>query len=176
MPRFFVFLTLLALFSGCTQVQVNDYVDQRPVLEPQAFFQGKLTAHGIIQDRSRKVLRHFNADILASWEENIGTLVEDFTFDDGEVQQRIWTLTPDGKGGYTGSAGDVVGGGKLSFGGNAMFLNYVLRIPYGDGTIDVSVDDRMYLVSQDVLINESRMSKFGFGVGSIILTIIRHPE
>ena len=54
--------------------------------------------------------------------------------------------------------------------------DYVLRIPYGDGTIDLSVDDRIYAVSKDVLINESRMSKFGFDVGRIILTIIRHPE
>ena len=53
-------------------------------------------------------------------------------------------------------------------------MDYVLRIPYGDSTIDVHVDDRMYLISTDVLINESSMSKYGLAVGSIVLTIIRH--
>jgi hypothetical protein len=52
----------------------------------------------------------------------------------------------------------------------------VLRIPYGDGTLDLTIDDRMYLVRPDVLINESKMKKFGFGVGEILLVIRRIPE
>ena len=55
--------------------------------------------------------------------------------------------------------------------GNSLFMQYVLRIPYGDGTIDVNVDDRMYLVSDTVLLNESVMSKWGFNVGQITLVI-----
>jgi hypothetical protein len=54
-----------------------------------------------------------------------------------------------------------------------MFLKYVLRVPYGDGSIDLSIDDRMYLVTPDLLINESVMRKFGFRVGEILLTIQR---
>ncbi|MBT5067143.1 MAG: DUF3833 family protein, partial [Halieaceae bacterium] len=41
---------------------------------------------------------------------------------------------------------------------------------------DLAVDDRMYLVSENVLINESSLKKFGVPVGGILLTIIRHPE
>ncbi len=50
---------------------------------------------------------------------------------------------------------------------------YVLQIPYRDGTIDVRVDDRMYLVSEDVLINESTLNKFGLRVGELLLVIRR---
>ena len=57
-----------------------------------------------------------------------------------------------------------------------MFLDYVLRIPYGDGTLDLRIDDRMYLVHPDVLINESTMTKFGFYVGEILLVITRKPQ
>ncbi len=52
-----------------------------------------------------------------------------------------------------------------------MFLEYVLRVPYNDGTIDITIDDRMYLVSPTVLLNESRMSKFGVDVGALLLVI-----
>ena len=55
--------------------------------------------------------------------------------------------------------------------GNAMFLDYVLRIPYGDSTIDLRIDDRMYLVNPNTLMNESRMIKYGFEVGEILLVI-----
>jgi hypothetical protein len=173
-PRLLLMIWIL-LASACSPVQVGDHEGKRPGLDPRVFLNGQLTAHGIIQDRSGKVMRHFNADISASWKEGSGILVEDFVFDNGELQHRVWILSPDSNGGYIGTADDVVGKGKLSFSGNAMFLDYTLRIPYGDGTIDVRVDDRMYLVSPNVLINESRMSKFGFNVGKIILTIVRQP-
>lgn len=97
-------------------------------------------------------------------------------FDDGEQQVRIWTLTPDGAQRYIGTAGDVVGEGNARWQGNAMFLDYTLRIELEDGPIDVNIDDRMYRVSENVVINESKMRKFGVGVGEILLTLVRHPE
>jgi hypothetical protein len=90
--------------------------------------------------------------------------------------QEIRSHTPLGNGLYTGGANDVVGPGTIKSAGNSLFLEYVLRIPYGDSTLDLRVDDRMYLVSPNVLINESRMSKFGIQVGSIDLAIIRQDN
>jgi hypothetical protein len=164
------------LLTGCSTVSVDEYRDREPVFIPSEFFQGRLTAHGVVMNRGGEVTRHFNATIDADWQDGIGTLDEDFIFNDGETQKRIWTLTPDGQGGYIGTAGDVVGEGRMRFAGNAMFLDYVLRIPYGDGTIDLRVDDRMYMMDENVLINESKLSKFGFNVGRIMLTIVRHPD
>jgi hypothetical protein len=163
----------LATLVACSQVQVTDYSETKPELNVEAFFNGKLTAHGVVKDRGGKVIRHFNADIDAYWKDGVGTLVEDFVFDDGEVQQRIWTLKPDGTGRYIGTAGDVVGAAKLQLAGNSLFLDYVLRLPYRDSEVDVRVDDRMYLVSPEVLINESSLSKFGWRVGSLLLVITR---
>ena len=57
-----------------------------------------------------------------------------------------------------------------------MFLDYTLQIELEDGPVDVKIDDRMYRVSENVVMNESKMSKFGFGVGEVLLTIIHHPE
>ena len=103
-------------------------------------------------------------------------LDERFVFDDGEKQTRIWTLSQTEEGRYQATAGDVNGVGRASVSGNTMFLDYVLTIQLSDGSIDVAVDDRMYLVSENVLINESTLKKFGLPVGGILLTIIRHPQ
>jgi hypothetical protein len=138
---------------------------------PEQFFNGALTAHGVVKDRGGKVIRRFNADIKAYWKGGVGTLEEDFEFTDGERSRRVWTLTPAGDNRYVGTAGDVVGAGSLEVAGNSLFLDYVLRVPYGKGTIDLRIDDRMYLVSDDVLVNESRMKKWGFTVGQILLVI-----
>lgn len=165
-----------AALSGCSTVSVGDYSGERPLLEPEQFFNGDLSAHGVIKDRGGRVIRRFTADINAYWRDGVGTLEEDFVFDDGELDRRVWTLTPKGPGRYVGTAGDVVGEGDIEVAGNSMFLAYVLRIPYGDGTLDLRIDDRMYLVSDNLLINESGMYKFGFRVGEILLVIQRHGE
>ena len=165
---------LLAAIS-CSPVEVSEYADNTPILDPESFFEGQLSAHGVIKDRSGKVIRYFNADIEAYWQDGVGTLEEDFVFNDGKEERRVWTLTPSGDNRYIGTAGDVVGDGQISISGNSMFLDYVLRIPYGDSTLDLHIDDRMYLVSPDVMINESKMIKFGFEVGEIVLVIQRRP-
>lgn len=168
--------TFTLALAGCSSVTPDDYQGRTPAFEPESFFNGALTAHGVVKDFSGKAIRHFSADIAGCWDEGVGTLDEDFVFDDGEKQKRIWTLTPDGDQTYIGTAGDVVGDGFARWQGNAMFLDYTLRIELEDGPIDVKIDDRMYRVSENVVINESKMRKLGFGVGEILLTIIRHPE
>ena len=83
-------LYLIALLAGCTSVKVGDYAGNQPQIVPEAFFNGSLTAHGVVKNRGGKVIRYFNADIKAYWQDGIGTLEEDFQFDDGEKSRRVW--------------------------------------------------------------------------------------
>lgn len=161
----------LVAVGACSSISVEDYADNKPRFVAEEFFNGKLDAHGIVKDRSGRVIRYFSAKIDAYWVDGVGTLDEQFAFDDGEQQVRIWKLKPSGEGEYIATAGDVVGEGLMQVAGNSVFLDYVLRIPYGDGTIDLRIDDRMYLVSEHVLLNESIMTKWGFEVGQVMLVI-----
>ena len=166
-------VALLVAIAGCAGVSVDDYSGDSPRLEPETCFDGPLVAHGMLKDRAGRVTRRFVADIDASWEDGVGTLDERFVFADGEEDRRVWTLRPDGEGAYIGTAGDVVGESSVRVAGNAMFLDYTLRVPFGDGTLDVQIDDRMYLIDDSTLLNESIMRKFGFRVGEIVLVIRR---
>ena len=161
----------LTMVNACSSVTVDNYSDNKPLLVPEQFFDGELSAHGIVKDHSGQVIRYFSAKIKAYWVDGIGTLDESFVFDDGEQQTRIWKLKPQPDGSYVATAGDVIGEGRMKASGNSLFLDYVLRIPYGDGTIDLRIDDRMYLVSERVLLNESVMTKWGFEVGQLTLVI-----
>ncbi len=168
------------LLSACSSADLGKHAGATPALTLEEFFDGRLSAHGVVKDWRGNVIRTFNADIVAYWRDGIGTLEEDFLFDDGEAQRRVWTLTPKGRDAngyllYHGTAGDVVGTGQARQAGNALFMDYVLRIPYNDSTLDLRIDDRMYRVSPDVIINESTMKKFGLTVGSIQLVIERRP-
>ena len=162
--------------QSCSNLTVNAYSDIKPELDIEEFFTGSLTAHGVVKNRAGKVIRHFNATIEGTWNDEGGVLHEEFLFSDGEEQTRIWKLRKLDDENYIGTAADVIGEGKLKLAGNALFLNYVLRVPYNDGTIDVRVDDRMYKVDDNTIINESILTKFGFKVGSVVLTIVKSNQ
>lgn len=166
-------MAILLLLTACSSPSLQDYAANKPIIDVQNFFSGKLTAHGIVKNRSGKVIRYFNADLVGTWENGVGRLQEDFFFDDGEVEQRTWVLTPHEEEGYIATANDVTGSGHLKTSGNALFMEYVLQIPYKGDLLDIHVDDRMYLVKDNVLMNESLLTKFGFHVGSVSLVILK---
>jgi len=166
-----ILLTLGITLSACSSTSTNDYSKNTPRLVPQEFFNGNLSAHGVVKDRSGKVTRYFNATIKAYWQNGVGTLEEKFIFDDGEIQYRTWKLSPTTSGVFNATAGDVIGTGEGTFAGNAINLNYVLAVKYKDSTINLRVDDWMWLVDSNTVLNESTLTKFGFKVGSIQLVI-----
>ena len=168
--RFMIAICTVALTS-CASVSVDDYAANQPRFIAEEFFNGQLSAHGILKNRRGQVIRYFSASIDAYWVDGVGTLEEQFVFDDGERQSRVWKLKPETAGNYIATAGDVIGEGSMQVAGNSLFLDYVLRVPYGDGSIDLRIDDRMYLVSERILLNESIMTKWGFEVAQLTLVI-----
>jgi len=171
------FFALLAcgIFAGCSSMSIEDFNGNTPEFIPQDYFNGKMKAYGIVKDRSGKIIRSFTGDLVGSWDANgVGTLDEHFLYDDGETQERIWTLKPtsDGKK-FIGTAGDIVADAPMIANGNTVMIDYTMRVPYGDSTIDIDVRDWLHLQDDGVIINHSKMKKFGFEVGQLIITIIK---
>jgi hypothetical protein len=52
-------------------------------------------------------------------------------------------------------------------------IDYVMRIPYGNSTIDIDVRDWLHLQDDGVILNHSKMKKFGIEVGELVITIIK---
>jgi len=57
--------------------------------------------------------------------------------------------------------------------GNTVMIDYVMRVPYKDSTIHISVRDWLHLQEDGVILNHSKMKKFGFEVGELVITIIK---
>lgn len=174
--RYCVLLGVLApavLLSGCASQQVTDYADQRPLMELDRYFSGRLRAYGLYQKRSGEVVRRFTVVVDCHWEGNQGVLDEAFTYSDGTTQRRVWHLTKLAGGRYTGRAGDVVGEARGQESGNAFHWNYTLRLPVDGKTYDVQFDDWMYLINERVMLNRSTMSKFGITLGEVLLSFTK---
>lgn len=169
-------LALVAAFilAGCSTVSVSDYQGRAPEFDPEVFFNGPIRAEGILLSRSGKVNRYFTATIDAEWDQNTGVLDEVFQWNDGERQTRVWRFERVGPKRFRGTAGDVVGEADMIYDGNAVNMTYVLEVPLANGrTITVSMDDWLYQTSNDTLVNVTEMTKFGFRIGQVVLTMRR---
>ena len=158
------------LLVGCS-TPLSYYRDTTPVLKMEEFYNGPLTAWGLVQDRSGKVLRRFRVDMVGSWQGDRGKLEEYFYYDDGEQQQRTWHLRKHANGIYTGNASDVVRPAEGQTEGYALNWRYTLSIEVDGSTWDIDFDDWMYLIDEKRLINRAQMNKWGFRVGEVTLWI-----
>jgi hypothetical protein len=161
-------LLALVMLAGCT-ASVRDYAGREPQLDLREYLDGPLVAWGIVQDRSGEVTRSFRVDMVGRWDGDTGVLEEDFTWSDGTTERRVWTFRKVDEHTYVGTAGDVVGEARGEAFGNALRWRYTLALPWNDGTINVLLDDWMWLIQDNVLVNRSEIRKFGFRVGEVTL-------
>jgi hypothetical protein len=160
---------LLSLLAACSSVDVKDYAGQQPTLDLHQFFNGKVQAWGQFQDRSGKVVKRFTVDMTGTWQGDTGTLSEHFSYDDGSKSERTWILTDLGHGRYSGTAADIMGTATGEAAGPVLHWRYALALPVNGRTINVRMNDWMFLQDDHTLINRTEMSKFGFHLGDITL-------
>ena len=169
----FTLLAGTAVLTGCASPQVTDYAQERPLLELDRYFTGRVLAHGVFQKRNGAVARRFTVVMDCHWEGNQGVLDEAFSYSDGSTERRIWRLTKHADGRYTGRADDVVGEAQGQTSGNAFRWNYTLRLPVDGKEYEVQFDDWMFLVDDRVLLNRATMSKFGVTLGEVLLSFTK---
>ena len=148
---------------------IKDYSGQTPKIDFQSYFTGPVKAWGVVQDYRGKVKRRFDIDMVGSWDGDQGTLKEDFSYYDGERQQREWKITRLADNRYQGQASDVIGDANGTSSGNAIRWHYTMDLPVGDTTYKVDFDDWMFLMNDGVLINRSYIKKFGFKVAELTI-------
>lgn len=170
-------ISSLSLLSGCgTTISPNDYAAEKPTLDLQTYFNGTIDAWGIFQDRSGKVVKRFTVVMRCTWQGDVGTLDEDFTYSDGKKQKRVWTLKKIGPNRYVGSASDVVGQAEGIVSGNALRWQYVLALPVDDQVYNMNFEDWMFQMDDKVMLNRAVMSKFGIRLGEVTLSFTKRAE
>jgi hypothetical protein len=162
-------LPAILLLNGCETMKLDDFKDRSPKLDLYDYFSGSSRAWGLFEDRFGNVRRQFTVDIEGRVENGTLVLEEDFLYDDGERDRRVWTITRDGDDGYVGRAADVVGEARGRVAGNALNWAYEMDLPVGGSTWRVVFDDWMFLQPDGVLINRAKVKKLGLEIGSVTL-------
>lgn len=172
-PSRLLTLAIPLLLGGCSSMDPKDFAGTTPPLDLFAYFEGRTRAWGIFQGCSGRLKRQFTVDLHGDVAGDELTLTEDFSYTDGETEQRIWRIRRIDDHRLAGRADDVVGTAEGTLYGQALNWRYTLRLPFRDRTIDVQFDDWMFLQSDEVLINRATVSKFGFKVGEVTLFFTR---
>ena len=175
MMRYLFLLAPFVLLTGCASPGPEIYRDEKPVLDLRTYFDGTVDAWGLFRDRSGKVVKRFTVEITCRWNGEVGTLDESFRYSDGTTSRRVWTITRLDAHTYTGTADDVVGEARGIAYGNALRWRYVLKLPVDGKTYQVNFDDWMFLMDEQVMLNTSVMSKFGFRLGEVVLSFRKRP-
>ena len=166
-------LALVPLLAACAgKPSLEDASLSTRELELEEFFDGRLVAHGQFQDIFGTVRRQFVADIQGDWDGERLRLVEDFTYEDGSTEQRVWTLRKTGEETWEGTAPGVIGTATGVEKGDRFNWKYTidLPVPAADGTTDtvrVTFDDWMWLLTEDRLFNKAYMKRYGVDVGDV---------
>lgn len=164
--------------SGCASgPRIEDYAQEKPVLDLRQYFNGVIDAWGVFTDRQGKVVKRFTVVMRCTWtrtpQGDEGVLDEDFVYSDGTQQKRIWRLRHTGDGHYIGHADDVIGQALGQTKGNTFRFSYTLVLPVDGRVWHVDMDDWMFLMNDQVMLNKARMSKWGIHLGDVTLSFKR---
>ena len=73
----------------------------------------------------------------------------------------------------SGRADDVIGLAQGQTRGNAFHWNYTLALPVDGSVYHVALDDWMYLVNDQVMLNKASMRKWGVDLGEVTLSFTK---
>lgn len=169
--RWIFVLAATAFLAACSGKPAadDDLLSDRK-LNLEEFFDGKLVAHGQFQDIFGTVRRRFEVKIQGDWDGDRLRLVEDFLYEDGTTEQRIWTLVKSGEDSWSGTAPGVIGTASGVERGDTFNWRYTIDLPVPDGELRVTFDDWMWLMSDDRLLNRAYMKRFGVDIGEVIIS------
>lgn len=166
-----IFIICLIIFAGGFLFyknihKIDDYKIESPIVDFKTFFKGEVEGVGMFFDYRGKQKSSFHVTLKGLWEEN--KLEEFFVFNDATKLERTWFIDfKENK--FTADAIDCEGKLKGVQSGNTIYSKYVLKIPYENSLLKVTMDDWMYLIDDKTIINRTGMYKFGFKIGEMVI-------
>ena len=156
--------------SACSGPSLQDPSLSTRTFNLEEYFEGTSVAYGQFQDRFGTVRQRFTVDLVGTWDGEKLTLVEDFIYDDGRTEQRIWELTKTGEDRWEGTAAGVQGIARGQERGDTFNWGYTIDLPLANGkTQRVTFDDWMWLMEDGRMLNKAIMSRFGVRLGEVTI-------
>ena len=129
---------------------MQNFSNKKPILDLFNFFEGNIIAYGIFEDRFGNLKRQFSVNINGYIKDNKLILDEKFLYNDGETDERLWTISKDivlqNQTKYSGSAEDIEGIAKGYVSGNTLNWSYDIYLNI-KGKLNASLPETNFFIS-----------------------------
>ena len=165
-PRFAGLAVVVAVLASCVDAPTQRFDGASPAFDPIAYFEGPTHAWGVLESRGGTPKSRFKAALFGRRDGDALVLTQDFTFEDGRRQQRIWRMRRVDEHRYDATADGVIGVATGHVHGNAFRWEYTLQLKPGNPLTRVRMHHWMYLAGDgSTLVNRVTIRKFGMQVG-----------
>jgi hypothetical protein len=172
LPWLFVLAVLgKALFLSFRSQSPEDYAGTSPKVSLKTHLSGPILSEGVIYGPKGRVTNSFVAKMFGEWNGDAGTLSEEFTYSNGQRQNRMWFLKLGDDNTFTATADDIVGEARGVVSGATIKMEYQIVLPEASGGHTLSVTDWLYLTENGVIMNRSELRKFGIKVAELVATM-----
>lgn len=165
--RRFLLLGALSL-AACASTPPMPAGPTTPLTLDQAFV-GRQTGRGVFRIYLTGAERRFTARLNGRLSRQ-GTrlsVVEDFTYDDGEENRLTWVFDRNGPGRWTGRREDTVGMATVIEENGSIRLAYTADFMSPSGVNRLGFADIIYRTADGLIVNDAVVSRSGFPVGSV---------
>ena len=173
MDRRFFLIGALAL-AGCASQPALPTAPTRPVTLDQAFV-GHKRGTGLFRVSLTGAERRFAALLngrLSQGGQRL-TVVEDFTYDDGQKNRLTWVFDRTSPTTWAGRRDDTVGIATVTEGNGIVRLTYTADFASATRVTRLGFADVIYLRDDGVIVNDAVVTRAGFPVGTVRFEIRR---
>jgi hypothetical protein len=155
-----VLASLCLLTAGCHTLKPQSFAGAEPRFEPDKYFEGPTRSWGVMESRSGRPKSRFRTEMMGHREGDDLVITQDFTFEDGRKQRRVWRVRRIDEHRYDATANDVVGVSHGLAYGNTFRWDYTLALRPGNPLANVRFKLWMYLqADSETLINRVTITK-----------------
>ncbi len=167
------FLVIFALIISTISWTNFASASQRLVLED--YFRGTTTAHGVFESRIAGVRREFTVKLTGTWDPRTFTLRlrEDFVYDDGEKDTKVWFFQKVADDRYIGQRSDVLTPVNIGYQGDSIVFTYPVEVPLKNGSVALRFYDTLTQTGPRTVRNTATVMKYGITVGTVDLTFTK---
>lgn len=163
-----IFLLGALAVTGCATVPPSPTTPIRPVTLDQAFT-GRKRGTGLFRVSLTGSERRFTAhlDGRLSKDGQRLTVVEEFTYDDGEQNTLTWVFDRAGPGRWTGRRDDTVGTATAVEENGEVRLSYTADFAANGKVTRLGFQDVIYRSPDGTIINDAIVTRAGIPVGTV---------
>lgn len=156
-------------------MNVSEFKGGRPEFQPTAFFTGRTSSFGVMENRGGAPKEIVRTETVGKWVGDTLRLEQDLFLGDAKPQHRSWQIRKLDAHRYEATANDIVGTARGEAYGNVFHWSFTLALSPGNPLANVRMSQWMYLQPDGkTMVNHTTVRKLGIVVAQVTEQFHRH--